>query len=313
MISDEKLFMIAVAYYANGRRQQDIAEELGVSHVQIGKYLKLARQRGIVEISINPPYVDSDDAKKYCTLMKSVFGLENLVLVPTASSFEQTHAFLVRGAAKHILENWPNRPLNVGIGMGRTMAGIARTKISYADKRPGWKIYPVPNYYGRHLSKGREEYFSYDGMADDFCRNWGGKADRSFMDDVASGNASAEAAGKYWSRLNLLIGGVGVPFPLNPSARVSMFGEQTAAAIGGKDICGDYLNYHLDSDGNRIEPVFHNPGHMSWDQICAVPHRIAVASGLHKVPGIVSLLKSRTVNTLVTDIETAKRALEYSL
>ena len=93
MISEEKLFMIAVAYYVKGRHQQDIANELGVSHVQIGKYLKMARQKGIVEITINAPFVDDDEQKKQSMVYRSAFGLENLVLVPTAASQEQSMSF----------------------------------------------------------------------------------------------------------------------------------------------------------------------------------------------------------------------------
>ena len=86
MISDTKLYEVAYAYYIQGRRQQDIAKELGVSHVQISKYLKLAEEKGIVEITVNPPYVSNAIRKRLKDFFLEKFGLENLVLVPEARS-----------------------------------------------------------------------------------------------------------------------------------------------------------------------------------------------------------------------------------
>lgn len=55
MISDERLFEVAVAYYIQKKTQVQIAKDLGVSHVQVGKYLKEALKRDIVSITVNLP------------------------------------------------------------------------------------------------------------------------------------------------------------------------------------------------------------------------------------------------------------------
>ena len=312
MISDEKLFMIAVAYYANGRHQQDIANELGVSHVQIGKYLKMARQKGIVEITINPPYVDADEQKRQQMVFRSVFGLENLVLVPTAASQKQSLAFLVKGASKYLLSRFANKSTRIGLGMGRTMFQLSESRISYADRRTSWRFYPIMNYYDqkRHDEE-HHNYFNYQDMIDGFSKNWGGRSDKEFMEGF-SGDRSLVQYSKYWSKLDIIIGGVGVPFPRDPNARVAMFGEQEAAEIEGKDILGDYLNYHFDSDGNVHSPCSLSSSRITWDEIQSIPQRIAVAGGPSKVPGILGLLRAKGVNTLITDVSTAKSVLEYN-
>lgn len=48
MITDEKLFDVAVSYHIKGKLQREIAEELGVSRVQISKYLSLADRKSVV-------------------------------------------------------------------------------------------------------------------------------------------------------------------------------------------------------------------------------------------------------------------------
>ena len=310
MISDEKLFMIAVAYYANGRHQQDIADELGVSHVQIGKYLKMARQKGIVEITINPPYVDADEQKRQQMVFHSMFGLENLVLVPTAASQEQSMVFLIKGATKYILSSFPNKSTRIGVGMGRTMFQLSDTRISYADRRTSWRFYPIMNYYDQKRHEKRD-YFNYQDMIDGFSKNWGGRPDKDFMERFSEEKAVSHYL-KYWSNLDIIIGGVGVPFPRDPNARSAMFGEKTASEIDGKDILGDYLNYHFDSDGNVLQPCSLSNCRIEWDEIQSVPERIAIAGGPSKVPGILGLLRAKGVNTLITDVATAKGVLEYN-
>lgn len=318
MISEEKLFMIAVAYYVKGRHQHDIANELGVSHVQIGKYLKMARQKGIVEITINAPFVDDDEQKKQSMVYRSVFGLENLVLVPTAASQEQSMSFLIKGAAKYILSTFENKATRIGVGMGRTMFQLSDNRTSYADRRSSWKFYPVMNYYDqkRHASGEHSDYFNYQDMIDGFSKNWGGKQDRSFLEsfesNIESTDIEKELSSRYWSRLDMIIGGVGVPFPRDPIARSAMFGEKTAAELDGKDILGDYLNYHFDSDGRVLEPCVLSRNRISWDDIQRIPQRIAIAGGPSKVPGILGLLRARGVNTLITDVATARGVLEYN-
>jgi len=318
MISDEKLFKIAVEYYAHGRHQQEIANDLGVSHVQIGKYLKMARQKGIVEITINAPFVDADEQARQSMVFKSIFDLENLILVPTAASHEQSMTFLVKGAAKYLISAFENKMTRIGVGMGRTMFQLAANHISYADRRTSWKFYPVMNYYDqkRHGEGEHSDYFNYQDIIDAFSKNWGGRQDKAFMESFGqtfeNDDNEIELTEKYWNRLDIIIGGVGVPFPRDPIARAAMFGEKTAEALDGKDILGDYLNYHFDSDGNVHEPVVLSKSRISWDDIQRVPQRVAVAGGPSKVPGILGLLRAKGVNTLITDVATAKGILEYN-
>ena len=311
MISDEKLFKIAVEYYAKGRHQQEIANELGVSHVQIGKYLKMARQKGIVEITINAPFVDADEQARLSMVFKSVFDLENLVLVPTAASHEQSMTFLVKGAAKYLISTFENKATRIGVGMGRTMFQLAANHISYAERRTTWKFYPVMNYYDqkKHGAGEHNDYFNYQDMIDGFAKNWGGRPDKAFLESFGQ---TMELTDKYWNRLDIIIGGVGVPFPRDPIARSAMFGEKVAEALDGKDILGDYLNYHFDSDGNVHEPVVLSKSRISWDDIQRIPQRVAVAGGPSKVPGILGLLRAKGVSTLITDVATAKAILEYN-
>ena len=103
-----------------------------------------------------------------------------------------------------------------------------------------------------------------------------------------------------------------LPFPRDPIARIAMFGEKKASELEGMDIMGDYLNYHFDSEGRVLEPSVLSKNRIRWEDIQRIPQRIAIAGGPSKVPGIIGLLRAKGVNTLITDVMTAKSILEYN-
>ncbi len=314
MISDTKLYEVAYSYYVQGRRQQDIARELGVSHVQVSKYLKLAEEKGIVEITVNPPYVSNEIRQRLKDFFYEKFGLENLVLVPEARSEQNKFAFLVRGAMDYMLSTYSNEALNIGFGLGRTMTELSQSHVKVADRRSRWKFYPVPNY--RFSRDNRDnEYFGYLSIAQNFARCWGGCVDKCFSRLADSDNGDAVISNlvdsDIWSSLDVVIGGVGIPLSREPNVREMVFGHNLAKQLASKDIRGDYLNYFFDSEG-CIYVSEENAAHMvPLDTIKAVPHRMAVACGYQKVLSILGLLECKVVDTLVTDVETARLIMGY--
>lgn len=304
MISDEKLFKIAIAYYKNGETQQSIAKEFGVSHVQVGKYLKLAKDRGIVEIRINAPFISNDEKGRYELYLRERFGLEKLVLVPSASNEKQSFRFLVEGTAEYLLKKYTNKPLNIALGMGKTINGISSFKPRTADKRSLWNVCPVTN-YSVGLGDGNSEgsYFSYHNLMKDFSCNWGSKIDRKFMEALSLSNG--DLISDYWEKVDVLVGGVGIPISRDPEARHALLGKEEAKKYALSDIQGDYLNYFFDEEGHIVKSATLSPLAITESQMKKIPERIAVASGFSKVLSIIGLLRCGIVNTLITDIETA--------
>ncbi len=300
MVSDEKLFRIAIAYYRNGKTQTDLASELGVSHVQIGKYLKLAKKRGIVEITINAPFVDQNEQEMCSIYLREAFGLEKLVLVPSASNPKRSMQFLVDGACDYLINNFTNRSLNVGVGMGKTMTEISHYRTRSVDRKTNWTIYPVTNYINDSGN-----YYSYLEMPNSFQENWGSRKDEDFIDNVTENRG--DSVSDVWNRLDVIIGGVGVPLSRDPEVRRAIMGESFCSS---DDIPGDYINYFFDSDGHILNPKSQSRYAIDFDTMRSVKSRIAVASGFQKVYSIIGLLKCNIVNTLITDITTAKNIVE---
>lgn len=309
MISDEKLFDVAVDYYIKKKTQKEIALEYQVSHVQISKYLKLAEQKGIISISINPPNVTKEDLQWYQIMFKELFGLENLVLSPGTDNTEKSHALLVNFAAKYIVETYENNVLNIGLGLGRTMHDLCTFHNEKALKTK-WTYYPVCTTIHNKSS----QYFDYEQLLHMISKNWGGEYSSKFnnmlyFSDSMDANFKQQIC-NYLGKLDILITGIGSAFTLHPATREMFFSKEEQRDVLTANLVGDMINFFFDIDGNIYIP--HNiKNQLTLDQFRATPLRIAVASGFHKVESIIGALRANLVHTLITDTQTAKHVIDY--
>lgn len=311
MISNELLFSVAVDYYEKKMTKSDIGKRLGVSHVQVGKYLNSATERGIVEIILNPPSVLPEEKERLSSLFREKYGLETLVLVTGTSSERNSYTFLVEGAVQYILDNFPNDACRMGFGLGRVMNEIVSYRLRIVDKRSRWKIVPILDYDNQEMAG---EFYDYLSFSERFCQNWGVSLDKKTRQCLVSylDGEDPDDSG-YYDDLGIVIGGVGVPFSLNPKLRSIMFSRDELERIKGHDIAGDYLNYHFDDEGNVIKSHAMASSSIPIERLRAVGTRIAVANGYSKVGSIDGLLKTGLVNVLVTDLPTAKNILSLSM
>jgi DNA-binding transcriptional regulator LsrR (DeoR family) len=115
-ISDDLLFEVAYDYYIKNVFQRDIAKKLGVSRVQVSKYLKMAIERKIVRIEVIPPRIPQKLEVEYDVLFQQKFGLKRLLLTTGHTNNQLLLQSLARKAWEY-LSDLPNDLLNVGIGL----------------------------------------------------------------------------------------------------------------------------------------------------------------------------------------------------
>lgn len=309
MVSDEKLFDVAVDYYIKKKKQKEIAKEYGVSNVQISKYLKLAEKRNIVSVTVNPPNVSKEDLQWYQIMFKELFGIENLILTPGSENTEKSTNFLVNFAVKYIMETYPNKNLNVGIGLGQTMHALCGIN-SESEKKSKWKYYPVCATIQNKSSK----YFDYEQLLNSASTNWGGSYSSQLVNMLYFSNTHEvnlqKPISKYFDKLDVLITGIGSAFTMHPATREMFFSKEEMEDVLTKNLVGDIVNFFFDIDG-KIYASEKLQNQITVEQIKTTTKTIAIASGLHKVESIIGALRSGMVTTLITDIQTAKHVIEY--
>ncbi|HNS67282.1 MAG TPA: MarR family transcriptional regulator, partial [Mesotoga infera] len=83
-IDDLLMYRIASMYYKDDLSQAQIARRIGLSRPQISRYLKRARETGMVEININDPY--AEESEEISKRIKSLLGLKDAVVTPLERS-----------------------------------------------------------------------------------------------------------------------------------------------------------------------------------------------------------------------------------
>lgn len=304
MISDRLLFEVAVSYYIKKKLQREIAAEYGVSHVQVSKYLKLVAERGIVEITINPPWVTATSQEKYSSLFKEMFQLKHLVLTPGNTNTDKSHPMLIEYAGKWIEQHIPNEMTNIGIGWGRTIYDLSMYRGSSAQKDM-WTYLPLTV----SLTERNDQYFDYTKIIHNFSKHYGGHANPALMEMLQyDDKALHPMIARYWEQIDVMICGIGHAFTRYPGIRDQAFSEEVVDAARSKELVGDYINYYFDMNGNiysMTQPRLTIP----LDIIKRVPQRMAIAGGYQKVESIIGCLKTGLIDILMTDEITAQNII----
>ena len=115
----EQLIAVAAAFYLHGQNQAQIAADLGLSPSTVSRYLKRARDEGIVHVEIRPPRRHHVDLGRE---LAGRFGLDRAVVL--ALEGEGPDALFAL-AAEHI-GSLLHTGMRVGISWGQTLAGVVR-------------------------------------------------------------------------------------------------------------------------------------------------------------------------------------------
>ncbi|MCL1900127.1 MAG: sugar-binding transcriptional regulator, partial [Promicromonosporaceae bacterium] len=115
-----------------------------------------------------------------------------------------------------------------------------------------------------------------------------------------------------WKRLTIALIGIGA---LAPSALAkqsgNVFPPADLAAMEAAGAVGDACFRFFDAEGRHIESSFDDRViAISPDVLKAVPRRLGIAGGPHKVDAIRGAMLGGWINILVTDRETATRLVE---
>ena len=91
------LVQVATLYYEDGKSQQEIADQMGVSRSLVALYLKRAREQNIVRIQIDNP---QDQCEDVALALQDRSGLRSVRVIPKPSSEELVLRSL--GGRRHV-------------------------------------------------------------------------------------------------------------------------------------------------------------------------------------------------------------------
>jgi dihydroxyacetone kinase-like protein len=294
-------------YYEDGLTQGDIAAVMGVSRATVNSYLAEARERGIVNIAIEPARLASLTVAQE---LKRHFGLVDCLVVPS----EETGKPLIDrigAAGAQAMQRLIKSGDTIAVSWGRTMLAIGE-----AADVPGLQDVTVIQATG-----GTRASFTYtpELCAAAIASAVSGRLVNLSAPAIVSSPTVRDALLKeplIADQFAVLAGANKALFGIsslraNSTIHTSGFFEQVSLQeYLAKGAVGAVSGRFIDGQGRPVAgPLDERIIGMSLDMLKSIGLRVAAAGGFDKVPAILGALRGGYVNVLITDAATGRGIL----
>jgi DNA-binding transcriptional regulator LsrR (DeoR family) len=284
---------------------------MGYSRSHISRMLAEARREGIVEIHVHHPL------ERVAALEQRLvdqFGLQEVrVLKSNGVPYSQMLRRLgALGAGLLAQKVNPNSILGISWGTALYEVGNMLAPIDYPDVK-------VVQLIGSATS--RDHQVDGPGLARAFSMQFGGQyytmpapwlvGDKQIRDALMKERRMQEVL-DLTKKVDIALVGIGTVDPrLSSLVRAGYLSIEEAEQIQAMGAVGDVCGHYFDIQGNLMEiPVAGYAFGTEVDTLQAISLTIGVAGGVVKAPGILGALRSKLVNSLVTDDAAARIVLE---
>jgi DNA-binding transcriptional regulator LsrR (DeoR family) len=304
----EILLDLATRFYIAGQSQVEIARALGLDASTVSRYLKRARDEGIVRVEIHRPRsLHGDLALELAT----AFGLKKAVVVGSARG-PDTNDAVAKAAADYVNSQLLNG-MRLGLSWGRmlsaaihklpvgTVSGLDVSLLHGGMGRGGPGI--QGHELARHLASlhphSRVHYLHAPVLVD--------SADiKTAMLRDGSIRAALESAAS--SQVALV--GIGTTDDSAPLIRDHHISPRDRKRLLDAGAVGDMSTRFFDAAGEPAHVLDDRLIAIEWNQLKAIPFVIGMAAGLEKRVAILGALRTRCLDVLVTDESTARAVLK---
>ena len=309
------LYRVALDYYVHKKLQREIAEELSVSRVQVGKYLAKAEELGIVRIEVVAPRADTKALNEIKDELVRIFELEGALISPSFGQESALKRSLHGVATEYLFSKCGDRPMHIGLGWGTTTYDFVES--SFSERRESWRVVPLTGGSTLITSK----YFNINHMAQSFAERIGAAAQPVYLpllvDDSSRRLLSRSADYRYiddlWSTLDVVMCSIGYSIPRSPLFRQGLIGSEHVDRLKAEGVVGDILTHYFDREGRIVRlGIESSMINVSLQQIRDAGTTLVLAYGEEKTESILGGLRTGLIDVLVTDLETARAVLSLA-
>jgi len=307
----EILARAASLYYEEGMNQNEVAAILGYSRSHISRMLTEARQEGIVEIHVHHPL------ERVAILEQRLGEQFDLQEVRVLKSNSVPYSQMLRrlGALTALLLSQKITPNSIlGISWGTALYEVSNMlqPIDYPEVK-------VVQLIGSATS--RDHQVDGPGLARAFSLQFGGQyytlaapwlvGDKQIRDALTKELRLREVLDLI-KEVDIALVGIGtVDAKLSSMVRAGYLTFEEADEIQAIGAVGDVCGHHFDIEGNLMEiPLAGYAFGTDAETLRGISLAIGVAGSTVKAPGILGALRSKLVNSLVTDDAAARAVLE---
>jgi deoxyribonucleoside regulator len=304
----DQLVDIATRFYLTGQSQIEIARGVGLDASTVSRYLKRARDEGIVRVEIKRPRTLHGDL---ALELAQGFHLKRAVVVagPPGPGASQAVAWAAAdyvnsqllndmriglswgrmlSAAIHMLPPGTVSDLDVSLlhgGVGSAGAGIQGVELA----RHIASLHPHSHVHYLHAPV---------------------LVDSPDIKDAMLRDGSIRAALEAASSSELAMVGIGT---LDESAPLISYGHispKDRRRLLASGAVGDMCTRFFTPEGEPVHVLDDRLIAIEWDELKRIPLVIAMAAGLEKRDAILGALRAGCINVLITDESTARAVLK---
>jgi deoxyribonucleoside regulator len=302
------LIDVATRHYLHGSSQIDIARDLSLDPSTISRYLKRARDEGIVRVEIVAPRrANVELARELARLL----GLSR-VLVAEIPGDDADELAAAAAVAAPFVSDQLRRGTRVGVGWGETLAAVIRRLDpgaveglhvaplagGLAEGRPGIQGHELVRQVTETFPLSRAVYLHAPSIVDAPAIREAFLADRS-----------VQAALAVAARSDVALVGIGDMEPDATLFKASHILPADREALLAQGAVGSMNARFYDAEGKPVEHLDQRTVALTWDELAAIPTVIGVAAGERKAEAIRGAAKTGCLDVLVTDERTAAALL----
>lgn len=302
------LLKISRAYYIDEQSQAQIGNNLGLSRPTVSRYLKLAKDNGIVEIKIHDPLSDVESLE---TQLKKKFNLKNVLISLDANTDEQKIINSLGILAANYLNKIVSNDDTIGISWGKTIEAVSKNLIE-SQKQNINVVHLKGSVSNSHLNNFSAEITN---RFNDAFHTQSRILPLPVIFDLASTKKIVEqdrfiseviAEGKS---ANIALFTVGTVRPTALLFSLGYLDNDEIQNLESKAV-GDIMSHFIDSKCNIVNNSLDaRTVAIDLDQLKKKKYSILVAGGEAKVKPIYSALIGKCANVLITDLQVAKKLL----
>jgi DNA-binding transcriptional regulator LsrR (DeoR family) len=304
------LIKVAKMYYMENSSQEEIGRLTGFSRSNVSRLLKACLEEKIIEFRINDTSFKGLELQEQ---IKSIYGLQQVIVVPTEISNDKTKLSVAQAAANY-LESVLQNEMLVGIAWGTTLYHLVQ---NFQPKK--YFTANVIQLLGGIGSKNLDT----DGQV--LARNLADSlhgdcyllqtplfVQSKLLKDMLMQEPHIKQHFGLIKKTDIAIIGIGSNIPEHSAIYRSGYitksmSEQLIKMGAVADICGHKIDIH----GNLCQNSIHDRiiG-IDLVQLIKIPLVIGTASGIEKAEAIMAGLRGKYLKVLIVDEKTALKVLE---
>ena len=314
MPNSETIKLVARLYYIDNLSQSEIARMVSVSQAKVCRLLRLAREQGIVQISVADEYTarDVELEEALCTTfsLRHAVVIRNLPSVRGGGLPKHVGYFGASALAKMIQ---PNQV--IGLTGSRTLTELVRHLGSFCDPK-GLRVVQLMGSIGANIN----EHDAIE-LSRKFASSFGG-ALYSLNSPIFVANSQVcrdfmemeqvKTIWKLYREMDVALVGIG---HLKSSVLIDrgVLGEEDLEQLLELGAIGETCGRFFDANGKECESDYRDRViSIPLEELRRVPLVVGVTVGAERADAVVAAAQSGLIKALIIDEAGARAALEFA-